>query len=83
MICDLAYAPFERRPALLDELRVEPAEGALLRHRRHNDARVIQCKRLIQPEEVGVAPEDGELRFAEEWGCGLQFLSPCVLMQGK
>lgn len=60
----LLYALLQREAPLLDEVSVEPPEGVFLGYGGHDDAGVVQRERLVQPEEVGVPPEDGEGCFA-------------------
>lgn len=72
MIRDFHNAGFERHPPLLYEPVVESAERVLLRYGWDYDARVVEREGLVEPEEVGVATEDGESRFGEKWRCRLR-----------
>ena len=71
MVCNLLDTLLESQAALLHELLVEAAEGVLAGDGRDDDAGVVERERLIEPEEVGVAAEDGEGGLAEFFGGGL------------
>ena len=71
VIRDLLDALLQPEAPLLDELVVEAAEGVLAGDGRDDDAGVVERERLVEPEEVGVAAEDGEGGFAEFFGGGL------------
>ena len=66
MVRDLLDALLEREAALLDEVLVEPAIRVFVGHGRDDDARVVLRERLVEPEEVRVPPQDGELGLAVE-----------------
>ena len=66
MVRDLLNALLECKPALLDEVLVEPAIRVLVGHGRDDDAWVVLRERLVEPEEVRVPPQDGELGLAVE-----------------
>ena len=71
VIRDLLDALLQPEAPLLDELVVEAAERVLAGDGRDDDAGVVERERLVEPEEVGVAAEDGEGGFAEFFGGGL------------
>ena len=73
MIRDLLDALLQPEAPLLDELVVEAAEGVLAGDGRDDDAGVVERERLVEPEEVGVAAEDGEGGFGEKWGGSLSW----------
>lgn len=66
VVRDLLDALLEREAALLNEVLVEAAVRVLVGNGRDDDTRVVLRERLVQPEEVGVPPQDGELGFAVE-----------------
>lgn len=71
MICDLRDTILERQSPLLYEPVVEPPERVFLGYRGNDDAGVVEREGFVEPEEVGVAAEDGEGGFGEEGGGGL------------
>lgn len=76
MIRDLRNTILERKSSLLHEPAVEPPKGVFLGNGRDDDAGVGEREGFIEPEEVGVAAEDGEGGFGEEGGGRL-----CVLCE--
>ena len=73
VVCDLLYALLKPDPALLHKVLGEPAKRILIRDWRNNYSRIVHRKSLVQPQEVGISPQDGKAGFLVHRGSGLVF----------